>query len=642
MSLVGSLEDLGLGDILQIVSLSRKSGVLNLNWGELRGQILFQDGQVITATSTEMSQHLGSLLLEHKIVTQEVLAQARTEAESSRNKLSEILVEKFSVDRKTVEDVVKDQVEESIFSFFTWPEGNFNFELMDINDEISALNDDEQEFTLEIGLSPQYLAMEGTRLQDEQRRDTPVGKPIKLPTSVPMSSEPEPEEFPEPDAEPEQPSAPTESFDDEQDFSSVADAVKFYEQQAAADLQQEPAEPLTDDSEDIAGSEPSAPEPPASEPESSSEPPVPDLLTVPDLLAVDDDPLMLESLAHHLGQNLLMETSGDIDQALSRYQELLEQRKAPVVLADLLMPDMDYSTTLGGLELCEKVLELDPGARFILMTDYENQDAQERAKALGIKYFLFKPKSSQLETDYSSPELLNFIQVFTNALETLSAPTAGAPKPLQRDENGLVNLGDELRKEFADGEEFISNTAADASQVVSSRGLGMLKAMINELNDPGSEGQITLMVLRFAAEIMNRAVIFLVARNQIAGLGQFGIDLNGVDPEQQVRRIRIPLNEPSIFRETVIKRMALKKKLRSTKWNQYLVEILGGKAPDEVFVAPIITGGKIAALIYGDNVPEEKEIGDTESLEIFLAQAGLAMEKALLERRLQEKASKLK
>ena len=31
MSLVGNLEDLGLGEILQIVSLSRKSGVLQLN-----------------------------------------------------------------------------------------------------------------------------------------------------------------------------------------------------------------------------------------------------------------------------------------------------------------------------------------------------------------------------------------------------------------------------------------------------------------------------------------------------------------------------------------------------------------------------------------------------------------------------------
>ena len=46
MSLVGSLEDLGLGDILQIVSLSRKSGLLLLRSEEGEGRIAFFEGLV--------------------------------------------------------------------------------------------------------------------------------------------------------------------------------------------------------------------------------------------------------------------------------------------------------------------------------------------------------------------------------------------------------------------------------------------------------------------------------------------------------------------------------------------------------------------------------------------------------------------
>ncbi len=46
MSLVGSLEDLGLGDILQIVSLSRKSGLLSIHSDEGEGRIVFCDGLV--------------------------------------------------------------------------------------------------------------------------------------------------------------------------------------------------------------------------------------------------------------------------------------------------------------------------------------------------------------------------------------------------------------------------------------------------------------------------------------------------------------------------------------------------------------------------------------------------------------------
>ena len=42
MSLVGNIEDLGLGDILQIVSLSRKSGVLFLTSNDREGKLVLK------------------------------------------------------------------------------------------------------------------------------------------------------------------------------------------------------------------------------------------------------------------------------------------------------------------------------------------------------------------------------------------------------------------------------------------------------------------------------------------------------------------------------------------------------------------------------------------------------------------------
>ncbi len=71
----------------------------------------------------------------------------------------------------------------------------------------------------------------------------------------------------------------------------------------------------------------------------------------------------------------------------------------------------------------------------------------------------------------------------------------------------------------------------------------------------------------------------------------------------------------------------------------YLEEQLGGDVPEEVFLGPVISEGKTVAVLYGDNLPEKRTVGDTAALEIFLSQAGLAMEKALLERRLRGKDS---
>jgi hypothetical protein len=73
-----------------------------------------------------------------------------------------------------------------------------------------------------------------------------------------------------------------------------------------------------------------------------------------------------------------------------------------------------------------------------------------------------------------------------------------------------------------------------------------------------------------------------------------------------------------------------------SQWCNYLKEHLGGN-PTEAFMGPIVSEGKVVAVLYGDNGYDPRPIGDTDSLEIFLSQAGIAMEKALLQRRLKEK-----
>ena len=68
MSLVGSLEDLGLGDILQIVSLSRKSGLLVLRSDAGEGRIVLHDGQVRAAFVKGEPEDLQALVREYKAI----------------------------------------------------------------------------------------------------------------------------------------------------------------------------------------------------------------------------------------------------------------------------------------------------------------------------------------------------------------------------------------------------------------------------------------------------------------------------------------------------------------------------------------------------------------------------------------------
>jgi hypothetical protein len=198
---------------------------------------------------------------------------------------------------------------------------------------------------------------------------------------------------------------------------------------------------------------------------------------------------------------------------------------------------------------------------------------------------------------------------------------------------GTFNLGVELRLEFGE-----DNPEPIRDKGQKTPGLHLLRGMLQELTNPALGGGIILLVLRFASELMNRAVIFLVKEDEIVGLGQFGMEAAaGISADERVRRMRVPRNAGSVFEQVFQPGSPLKTVIGTGQWDRYLVEELGSGDASEIFLGPIISEGKVVAILYGDNVPKKRAIGDTESLEIFLSQAGLAMEKALLERRLRSK-----
>lgn len=170
-----------------------------------------------------------------------------------------------------------------------------------------------------------------------------------------------------------------------------------------------------------------------------------------------------------------------------------------------------------------------------------------------------------------------------------------------------------------------------------SKEMNTLKAMFEELRFPTATSEITLLVLRYASDIVNRAVLFMVTRDEVKGLGQFGVDLGpDISSDQRVREIHIPVSEPSIFTKVITDYRSVIGKYQGTAWDEYLIRELGGVEPNEYFLVPLVSNNRIVAMLYGDNLPEDKPIPNITGLEIFVHQAGLAMEKALLERKLME------
>jgi len=218
------------------------------------------------------------------------------------------------------------------------------------------------------------------------------------------------------------------------------------------------------------------------------------------------------------------------------------------------------------------------------------------------------------------------------------APAAPPPPP----ETPKAAAKRKQASEFSDflAEEGVSQPAplTGEEKAVMERGreLSTLKSMFEELRFPTATAEITLLILRYASELVSRAVLFMVTREEVKGLGQFGIELKGASADQKVRDIKVPVSESSIFTEVIRDKCSMTGKFRDNAWDTYLVKELGGKEPKEFFLVPLVSNNRVAAVLYGDNLPEGKPIPNIAGLEIFIHQAGLAMEKALLERKIME------
>jgi hypothetical protein len=163
--------------------------------------------------------------------------------------------------------------------------------------------------------------------------------------------------------------------------------------------------------------------------------------------------------------------------------------------------------------------------------------------------------------------------------------------------------------------------------------LQLLNTMIDELSSPSSGGEVILLILRFASELLNRALVFLVKKEEVWGWGQCGIVLSGKSPDEEIRKIKIPLAEDSVFKNIFDQKNNFKGPFEKLKWHSEVIGHLGGEWPEEVFVGPIMNEGRVIAFLYGDNLPLARKIGEVEGLETFLKIAGYAFGKMMVEKK---------
>ena len=143
-------------------------------------------------------------------------------------------------------------------------------------------------------------------------------------------------------------------------------------------------------------------------------------------------------------------------------------------------------------------------------------------------------------------------------------------------------------------------------------------------------GEAVLSLLRFASQVLARAVVFAIDGDQARGVGEFGLQSKGA--AEAIRETLLSLREPSILKSAVERRRSYEGPLEPTRVNLQLVERLGGEKVREAVAVPLVVLGEVRYVLYADNVPLGRTLGPLETLESAAARAARIIEKTLLAR----------
>jgi tetratricopeptide (TPR) repeat protein len=193
MAIEGPLKELSIQDVLQLLDLAHKTGVLTVRSETLDDEAIvhFSKGAIVFAVRRRSTRRLGSLLIRAGKLTQRELDQAlEVQRKDPTRRLAEILLEMGSIAEEELERQLRFQMEETIFELMNWEEGYFRFEE---RAEVS-------QHRLLARVRVESLLMEGARRIDEWARleskipsfeSVPVLSPVKEGDSQPLDLRPD-------------------------------------------------------------------------------------------------------------------------------------------------------------------------------------------------------------------------------------------------------------------------------------------------------------------------------------------------------------------------------------------------------------------------------------------------------------------
>lgn len=608
MSLLGRLEDLSLTDIVQIVYLSRRTGVLEIIDDEGRHTVFFRHGLVVNAASPEQPD-LPSFLEGAGLLRREQVEVVR-KMEEQGIPYGTAVLEMNLLSRDDLANALRERILTVVTPLLQSKEGEFNFILSESMSSLDLEYEPDQIFR-EGGLSPNKLlgTGEGEKIKPLKglEESLKAGKAL-LRGSAPAETTPASlnlglgQPLPPPPAPA---PAPENANDNVVPFPTREEFTPIEEESGAAAFRPP----------DDGGLKPPAPR--ERERERVVPPPAgsgqfkvagglfevesPDA-AYRNVVLFERNPLIRVAARRAFTKvNVKISQFGTLEDVRSAMTDLFRSNSFFVTFLELTDDD-------AAVRLMQQVKRRNPRLPVVLVDKETDLRRRHHLLRAGADLYVTKPSPARLQPGLAEEEL----SLFADELVLF------AERSFENWEQ-ITGGGMDAGKKFY---ELATKETID-------RSFGLLRQLINELSNPNDIGQVSATILRLSAEYLDRGALFMARNDEFVGLGGFGPTGGGEEMDARIKQLVLRRDQPSVLADVAGGGEAHRGKMRRTPANVELIDRLGGVLPTEVVALPIMHGNRAIGILYGDNAEHRAPIESMTGLEIFLSQAGYAFGNAV-------------
>jgi len=159
LALTGTLREFGLVDLLSLVRVTRKSGVLSIRSQADVLDLNFRDGRLVRFATSPEGVDLGQMMLAAGRVSQEQVDTIPGDLASSEKAVAVALMDASGLSRADLVSLYAAQAADAVGQALMWPDGEFEFR-PDVE-----VGEDEITFDLDVG-----TIIEGMRARQDQWR----------------------------------------------------------------------------------------------------------------------------------------------------------------------------------------------------------------------------------------------------------------------------------------------------------------------------------------------------------------------------------------------------------------------------------------------------------------------------------------